>query len=616
MMSFVRIAATRRGSRRILPSGCASIYSTLNQHQKRPLSYLWDVISSASLNPPNPILNARTADLPNFGNVEPYHLTRAAKQVCKDYQTQWEALQEKIRAKTLSADEFLDEIAALDAPVDYLATISSFYQQDLYPIDTAWLKALNPEVVSSCRQHYGTSLLLEAAKEYYDDHADLSDQTKRALDFILKQGAANVKGEAAEKLSLVRKAIFDMTISVVERGERSSTRAKLEDLYSFLGLKTEEAKLQGYSNQVELQMRDRVLSLNEIRALHDQVAKALYPKIEEMKKQTPNNIDMSMYLSLDGALGGLFAVTRALFGIVVQEAEKNQVNGWYPDVRLFHLSDEDTGRKLGSLYLDAFQRPAKSWKVHALPLTPDKVVINLAISPPAWNTDPAAIQIKDARSLFHEFGHALEILGATEKDSLRGPANKSYEASEVMSQFMEQWLFEESVLETLAFMSGASEKIPKETMQELKQQYVNNRRMELTEQLFMDNLELEYFLNDRGSESLVAMQHRIANTYLGHDLLAKSDMRPLMHVFKFNTGGEQHGDVGHYRYLLGEIIAADIFSVFQQAGLKNQLEMKRLGGMLKASMIEPGASIDTAKAIKELTGRSVSLEAFFDKLQL
>ena len=583
--------------------------------QTRSFSFLWDVLSSGSINPLNPILDGRTSDFPKFGNVEPYHLTNAAKQVYHEYQTNWESLQEKIRTKTLTADEFIDQLAELDAPVDYLATISSFYQQVLYPMDTTWLKAIDPQGISNCRQHYGTAIILDAAKKYHETN-NLSEQNKRALDFILKQGAVNVKGAAADKLSQIRKAIFEMTISVQERGEQSSTRAKLEDLYNYLGLKTEEAKLMGYPNQVEWQMRDRKVSLEEIRELHNQVSKALYAKIEESEKRISNNVDMSSYLSLDGTLSGLFAVTRALFGIIVEEVEKEKVNGWYPDVRLFHLSDEGTGRKLGSFYLDPFRRPAKSWEIHVLPLTPDKVVMNCSISPPTWATDPVPIQIKDAQNLFHEFGHVLELLGAIEKDSLRGPTNKSYEASEVMSQFMEQWLFEESVLETLAFMSGAPEKIPKETMEALKEQYINNRRMELTKQLFMDNLELEYFLNDRGSESLVAMQHRIASVYLNYELPAKSDIRPLMQVFKFNTGGEHHGEVGHYRYLLGEIIAADLFSVFQEAGLEDQDDMKRLGQMLKASMIEPGAFVDPAKTIMEFTGRSVSPEAFFDKLQL
>jgi Zn-dependent oligopeptidase len=565
-------------------------------------------------------LNARTAALPQFSNVEPYHLTRATQQLLDEYSTNWATLQALIATNTLTADEFIDQLAELDAPVDYLATVSEFYQQALYPMDSAWLKAIDPQHLTQCRQHYGDPIVLEAAKAYHESTTttttSTSEHTKRALDFILKQGAVDVKGAAAERLSQIRKAIFELSISVQERGGKYSTRAKLEDLYTFLGLKTEEAKIMGYANQVELQMKDRKMSLDEIRQMHDLVANALYPKVEEMKYEMPKEIDMSMYLSLDGTLGGLFAVSRALFGIVVKEAEKNLVNGWYPDVRLFHLSDEDTGKELGSFYLDPFRRPAKSWEIHVLPLTPTKVVMNCAMTPPTWSTEPAPIQMSDARSLFHEFGHVLELLGATHKDSLRGPTNKSYEASEVMSQFMEQWLFEESVLETLAFMSGAAEPIPKETMQDLKQQYVNNRRMELTEQLFIDHLELEYFLNARGSESLVSMQHRIATKYLGHSIPAKSDMRPLMKVFKCNTGGEHHGEVGHYRYLLGEIIAADLFHVFQQAGLQNQEEMKRLGRMLKTQMIEPGAAVDMARTIQVFTGRSVSPKAFFDKVQL
>ena len=613
MRYYCRVAGTIASKRiRPLPNVTQSIAPS---PQTRSFSFLWDVFSSGSIHPLNPILDGRTAKIPKFGNVEPYHLTKAANHVYHEYQTNWESLQDKIRTKPLSADEFINQLAELDAPVNYLATIGSFYQKVLYPMDTAWLKAIDPQGITNCRQHYGTAIIMDAAKKYQDTH-NLSEQNKRALDLILKQGAADVKGAAADKLSQIRKAIFKMTILVQEKGEQSSTRAKLEDLYNFLGLKTEEAKLMGFQNQVELQMRDRKLSLQEIRALYNQVSKALYTKIKENEKRISNDIDMSSYLSLDGTLSGLFAVTRAVFGIIVEEAEKEKVHGWYPDVRLFHLSDESTGRELGSFYLDPFRRPAKSWEILVLPLTPDKVVMNCSIFPPTWTTDPVPIQIKDAQNLFHEFGHVLELLGAIEKDSLRGPTNKSYEASEVMSQFMEQWLFEESVLETLAFMSGAPEKISKETMVALKEQYINNRRIELTEQLFIDNLELEYFLNDRGSESLVAMQHRIASNYLNYDLPAKSDIRPLMQVFKFNTGGEHHGEVGHYRYLLGEIIAADLFSVFQEAGLEDQLEMKRLGQMLKASMIDPGAFVDPAKAILEFTGRSVSPEAFFDKLQL
>jgi Zn-dependent oligopeptidase len=175
---------------------------------------------------------------------------------------------------------------------------------------------------------------------------------------------------------------------------------------------------------------------------------------------------------------------------------------------------------------------------------------------------------------------------------------------------MEHWVFEESILQTLAHLSQADELIPMEKIKHVQQQRSTQKAFEMLQRVFLGQMELELFGNVREEdESLVAMQRRIAEKYLSHDVPVKSDLAPLSQIFEANAKGKH---VAQYRYLLSEVVSADIFSCFKKADITKKEEMKRLGSQLRDTLLVPGALVDVKAAAQTLLGREVSTASLFD----
>jgi hypothetical protein len=203
--------------------------------------------------------------------------------------------------------------------------------------------------------------------------------------------------------------------------------------------------------------------LSKLEELHDQVAQHYLPTVyEEMERQAQQIVKQATavpaapnthpalttsssssssfppstlpYFTLDGVLGALMAWSRAVLGLAFyEETDRSQVKAWHSSVRLFYVYDETLsdsvdghetttsssssssrpGRRVGTLYVDPFQRYYKTrnfWAclVPTAPLT--KTPILCLNVPPCWDTDPALVQLRDVQNIFHEFGHALHVL--------------------------------------------------------------------------------------------------------------------------------------------------------------------------------------------------------------
>lgn len=180
-------------------------------------------------------------------------------------------------------------------------------------------------------------------------------------------------------------------------------------------------------------------------------------------------------------------------------------------------------------------------------------------------------------------------------------------------QFMEHWLFEKSVLETLAHFSQSEDGIPEEAMDKATKERKLNKAHQLAHRVFLGELEFEYNMRSVDQEeSIVAMQHRIATDHIGHNQPAKNDLDPLMGLVENNARDKR---IAQYRYLLSEIVSADLFRSFKEIDANNQQDVRELGLRLRRLLLEPGALMSTS-AIEEFTGRKISPEALFELYEM
>jgi len=233
-------------------------------------------------------------------------------------------------------------------------------------------------------------------------------------------------------------------------GKPSTTREKLQDIYYILSLRAEEAKRLGFQSYTEMafQSKSRMASnVEQVRSMHDEVVSRVLPVASSTSLDSlGQEVDLRPYLTLDGVLGGAFGLSRALFGLVVhEETDKDQVNGWHPDVRLFHVYDEDKSLYLGSFYLDPYRRQIKSDQAFVgsiyeksgntvMPL----VCMNCNIRPPVWDHMPTEVTLDDSQTLFREFGHVLQyLLAQDDAGGVFGAQNMQLDTEEFLSQVRE-----------------------------------------------------------------------------------------------------------------------------------------------------------------------------------
>jgi oligopeptidase A len=171
---------------------------------------------------------------------------------------------------------------------------------------------------------------------------------------------------------------------------------------------------------------------------------------------------------------------------------------------------------------------------------------------------------------------------------------------------MEHFLFEEPILQSLAHLSDSANPLPADLVRKLREQRCAEKEQTMNQRAFLGQLELEIFLN--GGESLVLLQRRLAEQYVPHRLPDKSALGPLLEIMVDNANGKH---MCRYRYLWSEVMAADIYSVFQEAGVENQDKVRELGLRLRNIMIEPGGLLDGKAAFREFRGRDMTPDAMF-----
>jgi len=455
MRNNVMYSAQRllRVSRYHSAAGRATSLMTQQQHQqigmettrscnhvihKRPVSAVafraWDMVRSASLNPPNPLLPSEE-DTVDFTSVRPDHFVTAAKQVQQEYTANLKVLEETLLndPESVSAEWLLEELEMLEAPMDYLHNAAALYQS-LMQLPDWESSAYSVALIMDSKPHEQSHIIMETL-ERLDQESDKDSSNAAAIQHHLNRfryrGVKHAEESSLQELRESLEEIEARFVKYTNTASRGSTRQKLEDMYAMISIKTQYAKLLGFHNYADyvLASENRMAkSTDEISSLHNLV-KDMFSNAEA--DTFIRYADTQQHLSLDGVILGMFGLARALFGIVFHEADTRR--GWTPDVRLFTAVDETTGEELGYLYLDPFFRGTKARYFFLSPLNRNSVVLSAPIKPPAWDDMPTPVKFEDTLSLVHEFGHVLQFMLAKKQTGV-ATHHMPQDVSEVMPQ--------------------------------------------------------------------------------------------------------------------------------------------------------------------------------------
>ena len=333
------------------------------------------------------------------------------------------------------------------------------------------------------------------------------------------------------------------------------------------------------------------------------------------KKFSFSEAELKPYLQLEKIIEACFDVAERLFGI--RAVEKKDVPVYHPDVRVFEIRDRQD--KLVAMFLgDYFARSSKrsgAWmssyqSQHRLPLPNGSVgelpiIYNVCNFAKPAEGKPALLSLDDARTLFHEFGHALHgMLSDVTYPSVSG-TGVSRDFVELPSQLYEHWLTVPEILTRYAVHYQTGEAMPETLLEKVLSARTFNSGFATVE--FTSSALVDMAFHTRGPvEDPMAVQAEVLETIgLPKSIVMRHATPHFQHVFS----GDGYS-AGYYSYMWSEVLDADAFSAFTETGDAFDPAMAE---RLKTYIYSVGGSVDPEDAYKAFRGKLPSAEAMLEK---
>jgi peptidyl-dipeptidase Dcp len=317
------------------------------------------------------------------------------------------------------------------------------------------------------------------------------------------------------------------------------------------------------------------------------------------------------YLELERVLQAAFDVAGKLWGVTFEP--RDDVPVYHGDVRAYEVKDGD-GSHLALFYVDFFTRESKrggawmnnyreQWKDSGRDIRP--IVVNVCnYSKPAAG-EPALLSLDEAKTLFHEFGHALHgMLARGTYASLSG-TNVPRDFVEFPSQMLENWALAPEVLPTYARHHETGEPIPRQLVDKLQRAKKFNQGFATTEYLAASLLDMDWHtLRDKTPRDPMAFEAGVAERIgLIPQIVFRYRTPYFAHIF---AGGYSSG---YYSYVWAEVLDADAFELFKEKGLFDQT----LARSFRENVLEAGGTQRPLELYKRFRGCEPKIEPLLER---
>jgi peptidyl-dipeptidase Dcp len=319
--------------------------------------------------------------------------------------------------------------------------------------------------------------------------------------------------------------------------------------------------------------------------------------------------ELAPYLALENMIAAAFDTAHRLFGLSFREV--HDVPVWHPDVRVWEVSRPD-GHFQGLFFGDYFARTSKRSGAWMTTLrTQDKLdgevrplVVNVMNFAKASGGEPALLSFDDARTLFHEFGHALHALLSDVTFPMISCTNVPTDFVELPSQLYEHWLEEPEVLRRFARHYRTGEPMPEDLLRRLTAARTFNQGFATVEYVGSALVDLELHLAE-ASDPAAFEAGLLAKIGMPAEIGMRHRSPHFLHVF---AGGGYAS--GYYSYMWSEVLDADAFEAFREAG--DALD-PATAARLRDTILSAGGSHDAEVLYKAFRGRLPTADALMRK---
>lgn len=313
------------------------------------------------------------------------------------------------------------------------------------------------------------------------------------------------------------------------------------------------------------------------------------------------------YFALESVLNdGVFHAATQLYGITFHERE--DLEGYHPDVRVWEVRDED-GTGLGLFLGDYYTRESKrggAWmnslvEQSSLLGTRPVVINNLNITKPAPG-EPTLLSLDEVRTVFHEFGHALHGLFSSVTYPHFSGTSVPRDFVEYPSQVNEMWIMWPEVLAHYARHHSSGEALPQVIVDKLNDSLLWGEGFATTEYLGAALLDLSWHVlsqADVPGDVLAFEAKALAEASIAHPLIPP---RYRSGYFQHIFAGAGYA-AGYYSYIWSEVLDADTVEWFKENGGLTRAN----GDRFRSELLSRGNSRDPLESFRLFRGRDAEL---------
>lgn len=447
----------------------------------------------------------------------------------------------------------------------------------------------------------------------------------------------------------LREEVFRAYITRASGGDLNNTPI----IDQILKLRLEMAKILGFNNYAEVSMEMKMATVYKAAELIEKLRSASWdPAVQDLEdlknlaksfdateandlshwdiffwserlrelRYDLNEEELRPYFSLPKVIDGLFNLAKLLFEIDIDPAD-GLAPVWNKDVRFYRVKDS-SGTPISYFYFDPYSRPTEkrggAWVDGVVDrsrvLSRDGTSPRLPIAhivcnqTPPVGDKPSLMTFREVEAVFHEFGHALHRM-LTKQDEVFVSGNQGIEwdAVELPSQFMENWCYQRCTLMSIAKHYATGDNLPEEACLKLLSARTFRAGSQMLRQLRYASVDLELHTKylPGGSESIYDIDQRVGRrTHVLPLLLEDRFLCSFSHIFSDTYAA------GYYSYQWAEVLSADAFSAFEEAGLDNDKAVKEMGSKFRETVLALGGGKSPLEVFVEFRGREPSPEAF------
>ncbi len=434
----------------------------------------------------------------------------------------------------------------------------------------------------------------------------------------------------------LREKVWRAFVNRGDNGDANDTNAIIAEI---VALRAERAKLLGYKSHAHWRMSDTMAKepdramqlMNEVwpvalERVRKEVAdmQALAKKeganitiepwdyryyMEKVRRQryALDQSELKAYFELDNIVQASYYMAERLYGFGFREIT-GKVPTFHPDQRVFEVVRKSDGRHVGLLYRDDFARQFKrsgAWmssyrRQHKLDGGSQPIVSNNNNFTKAAAGEPILISLDDARTLFHEFGHALHYLSMNVTYPSLSETPRDF--VEFPSQVHENWVLTEEVLDKYARHYKTKERMPKALLDKVLAARTFNQGFATVEYLAAALVDMKLHMDPVGKVDADAFEKATLKALgMPKEIVLRHRLPQFNHLFTSDAYS-----AGYYSYLWSDVMAADAWLAFEEAKDPWHPETSK---KFVEIILSTGDAIDRNEAYRQFRGRDPKIEA-------